>query len=233
MTAPDERASLAASDRDIRFEVVAPDLRATAIVVQRVPEEKVPQFLEWQRSATSAARSFPGYERTVVFPPSVGGRSEWVALIHFTNKPALDAWLASPIRKQWIERLRRELGDFELRQFQGLGDWFRSADDQGGPPGWKMALVVVFGLYPTVMLLAVALARPLAPFPFAVRMLLSNVFSVCVLQWGVMPVLSRCLGRWLKPHPALSAASSLLIFVGLLLGLAGMVAFFTSFAPLQ
>jgi antibiotic biosynthesis monooxygenase (ABM) superfamily enzyme len=233
MAAPNKCASPPASDRDIGLEIVPPDSRATAIVVQRVPEEKIPQFLEWQRGATAAAQSFPGYERTEIFPPGAGGRNEWVALLHFTSKPALDAWLASPLRKERIDRLRRELGDFELRQFQGLGDWFRSADDRGGPPGWKMALVVVFGLYPTVMLLAIALAPVLAPLPFAVRMLLSNVLSVCILQWGVMPILSRCLGRWLSPRPHLSTGTSLLIFLGILLGLGGMVAFFTPFAPLQ
>ena len=60
-----------------------------------------------------------------------------------------------------------------------------------------MALTVLLGLYPTVMLLTLAIGPSLAPLGMAGSMLMSNVLSVSILQWAVMPMLQRILGPWL------------------------------------
>ena len=63
-----------------------------------------------------------------------------------------------------------------------------------------MALSVVFGLYPTVMLLAVFLAPHTQPLGLAVSMLLSNLASCALLEWLGMPVVRRVLRPWLRAN---------------------------------
>ena len=62
------------------------------------------------------------------------------------------------MRAEWIAKLRGEIGDFRLKTLpSGFGAWFAGLVDgsEGAlPPSWKIALTVLLGLYPTVMLLA-------------------------------------------------------------------------------
>jgi hypothetical protein len=87
----------------------------------------------------------------------------------------------------------------------GFGAWFaEQARDAGAPapPGWKMALCVVLGLYPTVMLLSMTVGRVTDRWGLALSMLVGNALSVSILQWGVMPVLTRLLKTWLQANDA-------------------------------
>lgn len=180
--------------------------RATAVVVQRVPASAVDWFLEWQRDTTRAAEAFAGYSSTEVFPPREGAGDEWVTLIHFEDDPALQRWLDSPERARCLETLRARIGEFELKTLGGgFGAWF-SAQSQGAagpaPPGWKMVLTVVLALYPTVMLLSLTVGRVTNDWGLALSMLVGNMCSVSILQWGVMPVLTRLLNPWLRANDA-------------------------------
>jgi antibiotic biosynthesis monooxygenase (ABM) superfamily enzyme len=67
------------------------------------------------------------------------------------------------------------------------------------PPAWKQALAVLFGLYPTLMVLS--LLNPLMrSLSFPARMLVGNILSVALLTWLVMPGTTRLLGFWLNSH---------------------------------
>ena len=180
--------------------------RASAAVVQRVPASAADWFLEWQRDTTRVAEAFPGYGSTEVFPPREGAGDEWVTLFHFEHDAALKTWLDSPERARRLEELRSRIGEFELVTLSsGLGDWFmdRSRDTGAhGPPGWKMVLSVVLGLYPTVMLLSMTVGLVTNRWGLALSMLIGNMCSVSILQWGVMPVLTRLLKPWLQANDA-------------------------------
>jgi antibiotic biosynthesis monooxygenase (ABM) superfamily enzyme len=63
-----------------------------------------------------------------------------------------------------------------------------------------MAMTVLLGLYPTVMLLALAVGRQLSPLGTALSMLIANAFSVATCQWVVMPPLTKALGPWLHAN---------------------------------
>jgi uncharacterized protein len=60
-----------------------------------------------------------------------------------------------------------------------------------------MALTVLLGLYPTVMLLTVGIAPHTSPLGLALSMLIGNALSVSILQWAVMPALNAILAPWL------------------------------------
>jgi antibiotic biosynthesis monooxygenase (ABM) superfamily enzyme len=202
--------------------------RASAVIVQRVPAAAVQRFLDWQRGVTQAAEQFPGFSGTDIYPPAAD-RDEWVVVIHFDDEPALQSWLSSPVREQWLEKIRAEIGDGRLTTLPGgFAAWFTGRD--GGPPpppGWKMALTVLLGLYPTVMLLTLAFPGPhLSGLGPSLAMLIGNALSVSLLQWALMPALTALLGRWLGADPKQNRAVWVIGLALILLLLGGMTVLF-------
>ena len=201
--------------------------RVSTVVVQRVPADRVQRFLECQRGLTQAAEGFPGYRGTELYPPADDRHQEWVAVIHFDDQESLRRWIDSPVRAEWIKKLRDEIGDFQLKTLpSGFGAWFAglvTGSEGEPPPSWKMALTVLLGLYPTVMLLALLVGPYLNPLGMAVSMLISNTLSVAITQWVVIPPLMNALGAWLRANEhdqrLLSVAGFVLIWL-ILVGLA-------------
>ena len=178
--------------------------RATAVIVQRVPAAGVEWFMDWQSGITSAAQAFGGYRGTEVYPPPGSQEGEWVAVLSFDEEKSLQAWLDSPVRRQWVEKLKAHIGTFDLKVVPGgFGPWFSGCLQAQGatpPPSWKMVLVVLLGLYPTVMLLTLFPGPYTQPMGLAVAMLIGNALSVSALQWVVMPVLNILSGPWLAAN---------------------------------
>jgi uncharacterized protein len=204
--------------------------RASSVIVHRLSPDRVDRFLELQRGITQAAEAFSGYQATDVYPPEERQQAEWVVVIHFDAPESLQRWLDSPVRAEWVERLRAEMGDFRLKTLpSGFGAWFAGLVDgsEGGlPPAWKMALTVLFALYPTVMLLAFLVGPYLSPLGLAVSMLLSNMMSCSILQWVAMPAVEKLLAPWLRANQKRQRAYSLGGLVVLLLLLGGMAIVF-------
>lgn len=178
--------------------------RASAVIVQRVPAAAVERFMDWQRGISQAAEDFAGYRGTDIYPPVGEGQHDWAVVVHFDDEPALQRWLAAPVREQWLAKIRTELGEGRLTTAPGgLAAWFAgrvAGSDRPVPAGWKMVLVVLLGLYPTVMLLTLFFPGPyLEPLlGRPVAMLIGNALSVSLLQWVVMPFLNAWLGPWLR-----------------------------------
>ena len=204
--------------------------QASTVIVHRLPPERVERFLELQRGITQAAEGFRGYEATDVYPPTDSQDANWVVVIHFDGPESLQGWLDSPVRAEWVETLRNEMGDFRLKSLPtGFAAWFAGLvnEPQGElPPSWKMALTVLLALYPTVMLLAILVVPYLTPLGQAASMLISNALSVSLLQWAVMPALEKLLGPWLRANQARQRAYSLGGLVVLLVLLGGMTLLF-------
>ena len=175
--------------------------RSSAVVVQRVPPAAVDAFLEWQREATRAAEGFAGYCGTDIFPPARGRGDEWVVLIRFDDEESLARWLDSPERGRRVEELRAKVGDFDLKTLgDGFGPWFVRQDQTqaAAPASWKMALTVLLALFPTVMLLTIFVGPLTSPLGLAASMLVGNAMSISILQWVVMPRLTKGLDPWLR-----------------------------------
>lgn len=218
------------ADREISLEILPPQSRATAVVIQAVPQERSDEFLDWQRGITRDASLFPGYKYTEVYQPAPGAKAEWVTVVHFENNPLLEDWIKSPVRKKWVDDLKKRFGDFTLKRVGGFDTWFQGVE--GGDekvPDWKMVVTVVAALYPTVMVLTYWLLTPfLKPLPFPAQMLIGNVASVAFLQWVAMPLLTRRLSFWLRPTKATGWGVTLAGLAGILASLALMLWLFIS-----
>ena len=211
-----------ASKRDACFTIVkevrcgSASVGASAVIVQRCGPRHGHWFLEWQRGVTAAAEAVAGYRATDVYPPAGALQQEWVIVIHFDQASSLQAWLDSPVRAQWVEKLRARAVDFDVKSMPaGFGAWFSAqAQPADGPPDWKIVVAVVLALFPTVMLLTVFPMPYAAPLGFAASMLIGNFLSVSLLQWAVSPALNRVLGPWLRANSDKDRAFSIAGLVG-------------------
>jgi antibiotic biosynthesis monooxygenase (ABM) superfamily enzyme len=208
--------------------------RVSTVVVHCVPTDRVPRFLECQRALTEAAKGFPGYQSTELYPPADDKPEEWVAVIHFDDQQSLQRWLDSPVRAEWIKKLRAEIGDFQLKTLpSGFGVWFAglaTGPDRAPPPSWKIAMAVLLGLYPIVMLLYVLIGPYLNPLGMAAGMLVSNTISVAIGQWVTMPLLTNVLGAWFNANTSdkrVFSIGGLVLMWGFLAGLMVLFRFVT------
>lgn len=202
--------------------------RASVAIVQHVPPAAADWFIEWQHGISAVAESFAGYQGTEVYPPANGQGTEWVSVVHFDDDLSLERWMQSPQRAEWVSRLQGKVGEFEVKTLKGgFSDWFTGLKETGADvPSWKMALTVLIGLYPTVMLLNIFVAPYTTPLGIAFSMLIGNALSVAFLQWVVVPAVELPLGPWLKANSPPSRIFSLSGLVGLLLLLMAMAAAF-------
>lgn len=193
--------------------------RASTVIVHHVPPEREHEFLASERDITKAASKFPGYQTTEIYPASAGTR-DWVVIVHFDDQASLQKWIDSPARQECIDRLDKEVGQFELRVLpSGFGGWFAglAVSPKDKPtPGWKMAATVLLCLYPIVMLLAIFIGPYTSPMGMALSMLVGNIMSISILQWLVMPVATNLLAPWLKANEDNQRAFSIGGLIGVL-----------------
>lgn len=167
-------------------------------------------FIAAQGDLTTASARFSGYEGTVVFP-AAGPDDEWMTLIRFRTEKLLSGWLSSRQRMEALPTLRSALDD-DFSAFSHTTPLGTTVRIENGKtemtPSWKTAMLVLMVLYPTVMLLA----RFLGPVLDRVgaepwlAMWLSQVASVSLMQWALMPFAVARTRRWLDPLEGRSRA---------------------------
>jgi antibiotic biosynthesis monooxygenase (ABM) superfamily enzyme len=177
------------------------DPLVTVAVSHRVTPEDVEDFLAWQERLRLAESKFPGFRGTELFRPVAGLQEEWTALYRYDSAADLDRWLVSDERKQLLAEGER-FADFKSRTIDNsFGSWF-AFDDHGNeappPSEIKTSVAVWVGLYPTVVLLTLAVS-PLH-MPLWLGLLIGNLFSSFAMTFVTMPYyVNPLLKRWLRP----------------------------------
>lgn len=193
----------------VEGEVTPPGI---AVFRHAVSAGREDDFISAQGDLTGASSQFSGYEGTVVFPPGSG--TQWMTLIRFRTEKLLSGWLKSPQRSDALPSLRSALErDFStFSHTTPLGTTVRFENGEAEmTPSWKTAMLVLMVLYPTVMLLTRFVGPVLDRFgaqPW-LAMWLSEVASVSLLQWVLMPFAVNRMRRWLDPVDGSSARVSL------------------------
>ncbi|MGW2331990.1 antibiotic biosynthesis monooxygenase [Streptomyces sp. NPDC001700] len=193
------------------------DPLVTVVVTHRVHPDHVDGFLEWQRHLNQEESKFEGFRGTELFRPIEGLQDEWITLYRFDNAEHLDAWLTSAKRREVLAE-GEKFKDFELRTIDNsFGSWFAFEENgkEAPPPSeTKTAIAVWVGLYPTVVLLTLALS----PFhlPLWLGLLVGNLLSSFIMSFLTMPYyVNRLLKRWLRPSPDQPKARTNLIGLGI------------------
>jgi uncharacterized protein len=186
------------------------DQLVTVVVSHRITADHVDEFLEWQKRLQAAESTFTGYRGSELFRPIDGLQDEWTALYRYDNATALDAWLTSDVRSALLAE-GKKFHEFELRTVDNsFGSWF--AFDENGkeappPSDFKTSIAVWFGLYPTVVLLSLAMS-PLK-LPLWAALLIGNLFSSFTMSYLTMPYyVNPVLKRWLRPRATDSTRAS-------------------------
>jgi antibiotic biosynthesis monooxygenase (ABM) superfamily enzyme len=125
-------------------------------------------------------------------------------MIRFRTERLLSQWLQSDQRQSSLSSLRSTLDkEFStVAQTTPFGTTVRIEDGRTQmTPNWKSAMLVLMVLYPTVMLLSRFVGPVLDSWgaePW-LAMWLSEVASVSMLQWVLMPFAVKRMRRWLDP----------------------------------
>jgi uncharacterized protein len=184
------------------------DQLVTVVVTHRVHPEDVDAFLTWQERLRLAESKFRGYRGAELFRPIEGVQVEWTAMYRYDTAADLEAWLTSDERKQLLVE-GKKFHSFKLRTVDNsFGSWF-AFDDEGTeappPSDTKTSVAVWVGLYPTVMLLTLALS-PLK-MPIWIGLLVGTLLSSFAISFVTMPYyVNPLLKHWLRP-PADEPAS--------------------------
>jgi len=184
------------------------DQLVTVVATHRVAPHDVEEFLAWQEQLRLAESKFDGYRGAELFRPVEGVQDEWTAMYRYDTAADLEAWLTSDERKQLLAE-GKKFHDFKLRTVDNsFGSWF-AFDEEGNeappPSDTKTSVAVWVGLYPTVMLLTLALS-PLK-LPIWIGLLVGTLLSSFVISFVTMPYyVNPLLKNWLRP-PADEPAS--------------------------
>ncbi|MFJ4031444.1 antibiotic biosynthesis monooxygenase [Streptomyces griseoluteus] len=180
------------------------DPLVTVVVTHRVSPNQVDDFLAWQHHMVEEESKFEGFRGTELFRPIEGLQEEWTTLYRYDSAEHLDAWLTSPQRQRILAE-GEKFSDFKLRTIDNsFGSWFAfegNAKEEPSPPSeTRTSLAVWVGLYPTVVLLTLALS-PLH-MPLWIGLLVGNLLSSFLMSFLTMPYyVNPMLGRWLRPAP--------------------------------
>ncbi|GFG52883.1 antibiotic biosynthesis monooxygenase [Mycolicibacterium agri] len=186
------------------------DPLVTVAVSHHVTPDNVPDFLAWQERLRLAESRFPGFRGTELFRPVAGVQDEWTTLYRFDTATDLDRWLVSEERKQLLAE-GEKFAEFRSRTIDNsFGSWF-AFDENGaetkGPSEFKTSIAVWVGLYPTVVLLTLAMS-PLH-MPLWLGLLIGNLLSSLVMSFVAMPYyVNPLLKHWLRPPPNVPAVKS-------------------------
>jgi uncharacterized protein len=179
------------------------DQLVTVVVTHRVNPENVDEFLTWQDRLRLAESKFQGFRGTELFRPIEGVQEEWTALYRYDNAADLDKWLISKERQELLLE-GEKFSDFRSRTIDNsFGSWF-AFDEHGAqappPSETKSAVAVWVGLYPTVVMLTLAVS-PLN-MPLWLGLLVGNLLSSFTMSFVTMPYyVNPLLKRWLRPPP--------------------------------
>ncbi|MCP9797779.1 MULTISPECIES: hypothetical protein [Cyanophyceae] len=182
-------------------------------------------FLELEERLRTAARGYPGFvAESLPLPLGQADNGEllYESALTFATLADFLGWMDSPERRSLLNPAER--GGY---RYAGAGDWDGYARWLGEAgrqrvPVWKVNLLVLLVLYPTVELLRVLL-RPL-PLDGPSGLLLANVCSVALTGWWLVPGVSRLCGPWLEGTG--SRRGQRLTLTAILVGLALMLQLF-------
>jgi antibiotic biosynthesis monooxygenase (ABM) superfamily enzyme len=161
------------------------------------------EFVSAQVRLARAGSGFPGYEGTALLASGIA--DERISLVRFRTGGQLSAWLRSPERSAALGDLRSSLSkDFAVvaNTTTPFATTVRTENGQTlMTPNWKSVMMVLLVLYPTVMILSRFFGPVLDGMGAApwLALWISQILSVSLMQWWLMPVATRPFTRWLDP----------------------------------
>jgi len=176
-----------------------PGTNVTQVVLSKITPGMEDAYREWSVRIQQAQARYPGYRGTYLQPPGSGAGGHWTTMLRYDTSEHLDAWLAAPERAELLRESKAFIENEELmRLATSFPGWVPISPVTGhGPPDWKTAMLVLLGLYPTVLLELRFLNPHLAFLNPSLATFFGNVGSVAVTSFITMPLFVRWFGWWL------------------------------------
>jgi len=184
----------------------APVTEPVALVLSRQVRAGHEQaFEEVLHRLAAAVRSQPGHLGVTVLRPAPGGPPIYTIVSHFQTGADAEAGQASPQRARLIaEAGLHAARELQTRYVSGLEGWLAApgAPVLVPPARRKTALVSAAGSAPLLEAASYRLAPRLATWPVRARPLISVLIMIPLLQYTVMPLLTRASRGLLYPARA-------------------------------
>jgi antibiotic biosynthesis monooxygenase (ABM) superfamily enzyme len=177
--------------------------RLNVVVVRRIRAGREADYAAAIREFARWAVDQPGHEGIQILRPAAGGR-DYTTVSRFRDESARQAFTDSDGYRGWMARLGAITeGDPRIEETSGLEGWFPPPAAGGGArlPMWKMAVATFLGVFPTSILLDHVIGPGIKDWQYVVRQATFAAAMVALLNWIVMPLITRVLRRWLRPRP--------------------------------
>ena len=175
----------------------------TLVLSREVKPGHEQAFEEVLHGLAAEVRRQPGHLAVAVLtPPPHGGPRIYTIVSHFASQLDADAWLTNPARVRLIaEAGLHASGDLRTRHVSGLEGWLVAPGSPVlvPPARWRIVVISVAGLLPLLEAVTYLLAPRLAALPVWGRPLVSVLILIPLMQYVVMPALSRAARGFLYP----------------------------------
>ncbi|MEO1224363.1 MAG: antibiotic biosynthesis monooxygenase [Pseudomonadota bacterium] len=176
-------------------------------IIERVPkagyEDKLEKVIE---ELGVAMHQSPGFSSSHVIRPSPPEQQAYRIVCLFDSEQHLRAWEASDVHTRLIEVANQFTeGKARLTWLTGLESWFTlpvSANAQGRPPIYKMAITTFVALFPTIQAVValLGLIPGFAALPPLLGAAVATAMVVALMTYVIMPRFTRLLAFWLYPN---------------------------------
>ncbi|GAT33070.1 antibiotic biosynthesis monooxygenase (ABM) superfamily enzyme [Terrimicrobium sacchariphilum] len=174
----------------------SPNAGVTALIRRQVESSESVAYLEALKlHAESFSRLHPRASMKVFRSTAASGQLEITIIQHFPTQTDHDEWVNSPEFQSWREEIAPpESGS--VTKYVGMQALFTNGSD--GPPRWKMAVLLIFAVYPMSLAISEWFAPALARIPTLLGTLITSVVIVWMMTYVITPLLTALFARWLN-----------------------------------
>lgn len=185
-----------------------------AIITHRVKKHQVESFIDMEAdSLILAARKLPGFRGAALIPSGVD-REVWLTILRYETADQLNTWIASPERAELLPRLRALLEE-DFSTARGRSPFGAVVRLVGGAPqtspAWKIVMLVVSVLFPTVTIMLRFLNPVLEDLHLqpGIVSLVGQLIATALVTTLWMPPMSKAFSWWIDPIDGRDRATSI------------------------
>ena len=172
----------------------------TAVINARVEPEAEEAYEEWQGRMAEEMNKQRGSLGTTVQRPIPGLQEEWVIMTRFDSEENLARWMQSKARKRMHTEIDGVSTSVVKKTRNSFDGWFNFKDGQRPPRAWQQSAIVLLVLFPTIVLEILFLSPYLNWMGLVPATFISNVVSVILTGFLLVPIAIWFFKWWIKPN---------------------------------
>jgi len=179
----------------------------TALIVRTVRQDRLQDFEDWIGGMNQIARKFKGFLGVNIIRPVNSAHLEYVIIVRFDDYENLRSFMTSTEREDYLRKSEpMTVGELSVQEMSGMESFFTLPETQKvsiAPPKYKMAILTILVLYPTLLGLSTLIAFIFHGFPRPLLILITLIVLVPIMTYFIMPWVTRLFRFWLYPKNVL------------------------------